>query len=263
LVVPGDCGLNMEALIPLVEHRPRKAWLAQIADWKENFPFRYTAAASGDLMKPQTVIEELYNQTIDRDDVVLATGVGQHQMWAAQFFRWRDPRSVITSGGLGTMGYGVPAAIGAKVACPEKMVIDIDGDGSFSMTAMEMATAAEYGIGAKWLLLNNNYQGMVRQWQDLFYQERHSATKMTNPDFCKLAEAMGVTAFRCDNLEDLPEVMAKFLECEGPCLGEFTVDQNEHVYPMVAAGKALDEMVFAPEVIQPSMDRRLASIDAP
>jgi len=233
-------------------------------DWKESFPFSYTPSGPGELMKPQTVIEELYKQTIDRDDVVISTGVGQHQMWAAQFYRWRDPRSVITSGGLGTMGYGVPAAVGAKLAVPEKMVIDIDGDGSFSMTAMEMATAAEYKVGCKWLLLNNEYQGMVRQWQDLFYKERHMATPMNgNPDFCKLAEAMHVTAIKCTSVEELPEAMAKFLECEGPVLGEFLVDKDEHVYPMVAAGKALDEMVFAPEFIEPSADRRLASVDAP
>jgi len=261
--VVGDCGVNMEAMVPQLHAKPRTAWLAQVADWKENFPFTYTKAGPGELMKPQTVIEELYQQTIHRDDVVIATGVGQHQMWAAQFYRWRDPRSVITSGGLGTMGYGVPAAVGAKLGAPDKMVIDIDGDGSFSMTAMEMATAAEYGVGCKWLLLNNEYQGMVRQWQDLFYKERHMATKMTNPDFCKLAEAMNVTAFRCTNAEELPEVMAKFLECEGPVLGEFMVDKNEHVYPMVAGGAALDEMVFAPKVLEPSADRRLASVAAP
>jgi acetolactate synthase-1/2/3 large subunit len=263
VTVVGDCGANMKALLPMLEHRERRPWLAQIADWKASFPFTYSHAPEGALMKPQSVIEELYQQTINRDDVVIATGVGQHQMWAAQFYRWRDPRSVITSGGLGTMGYGVPAAVGAKLAAPDKMVIDIDGDGSFSMTAMEMATAAEYNVGCKWLLLNNEYQGMVRQWQDLFYNERHMATKMTNPDFCKLAEAMHVSAFRCNSIDELPEVMAKFLECEGPVLGEFMVDKDEHVYPMVAAGKALDEMVFAPEVIQPSMDRRLASVEAP
>lgn len=215
-------------------------------------------------MKPQTVIEELYNQTKERDDVVIATGVGQHQMWAAQFYRWTQPHSVVTSGGLGTMGFGVPAVIGAKVAVPHKICIDIDGDASFSMTAMEMATAAEYNVNAKWLVLNNEYQGMVRQWQDLFYDERHMATKMKNPDFVKLAEAMHCKGIRCSDQESLGDAMHEFLtHNDSPVLLECLVDKNEHCYPMVAAGKALHEMVFAPETMEPSPDRRLASVEAP
>eukprot|EP00658_Telonema_sp_P-2_P062967 TRINITY_DN51653_c0_g1_i1.p1 TRINITY_DN51653_c0_g1~~TRINITY_DN51653_c0_g1_i1.p1 ORF type:complete len:186 (-),score=50.85 TRINITY_DN51653_c0_g1_i1:151-708(-) len=185
-------------------------------------------------------------------------------MWAAQFYRWRHPHSVVTSGGLGTMGFGVPAAIGPKVAVPDKLVVDIDGDASFSMTAMEMATAAEYGINAKFLVLNNEYQGMVRQWQDLFYDERHMATKMCNPDFVKLAEAMHCKGFRCSEQELLSGCMQEFLEHDSsPALLECVVDKAEHCYPMVAAGKALHEMVFAQEPIEPSADRRLASISAP
>ncbi|KAF1776249.1 thiamine diphosphate-binding fold [Phytophthora cactorum] len=201
-------------------------------------------AGPGAPMKAQRVIEELYKQTKGRDDVLITTGVGQHQMWAAQFYRWSRPNSMITSGGLGTMGFGLPAAIGAKAAKPDNIVVDIDGDASFSMTLAEMATAAEFNIGVKVLLLNNNFQGMVKQWQDLFYEERYSGTKMTNPDFVKFAEAMNCEAFRCSEEDTLEEDMARFLAAEGPILGEFMVEKNEHCYPMVGAGRSLDEMII-------------------
>lgn len=149
-------------------------------------------------LKPQQVIAELNRQCEPiKDNVIITTGVGQHQMWAAQFYRWRHPRTMITSGGLGTMGYGLPSAIGAKVARPDSVVIDIDGDASFCMTAMELATAAQFNIGVKVLLLNNSFQGMVKQWQDLFYEERYSQTTMINPDFVKLAEVRGYFDILC------------------------------------------------------------------
>jgi len=246
----------------------RADWLGKIKTWKAERPFTFTPNKPGELMKPQAVVAELYEQTKHRDDVVIATGVGQHQMFAAQHYRWHQPHSIITSGGLGTMGFGVPAAIGAKVAVPHKTVIDIDGDASFSMTAMEMATAAEYGINAKWLVLNNECQGMVKQWQDLFYAERHMATKMTNPDFVKLAEAMHCKGMRCSEAELLSGAMEEFLASnDTPVLLECVVDKDEHCYPMVAAGAALDEMVFENPLdgrgLVPSADRRLASISAP
>lgn len=263
----GDCRDSLARLSTKLMPKAaedRSSWLGQIAKWKKERPFTFTPNKPGALLKPQAVVRELYEQTAHRDDVVIATGVGQHQMWAAQHYRWHQPHSIVTSGGLGTMGFGVPAAIGAKVACPDKTVIDIDGDASFSMTAMEMATAAEYGINAKWLVLNNEYQGMVRQWQDLFYDERHMATKMTNPDFVKLAEAMHCKGMRCSDPSDLSSVMEEFLASnDTPVLLEVMVDRDEHVYPMVAGGAALHEMVFEPEVIVPSADRRLASISAP
>ena len=169
-------------------------------------------------------------------------------MWAAQHFRWRYPRTWVSSGGLGTMGFGLPSAIGVKVAKPEGVVVDIDGDASFSMTAMELATAAQYGIGVKVLLLNNEFQGMVLQWQDLFYERRYSHTEMHNPDFVKLAEAMGVKAIRCDKLDELPDKMKEFVEYDNakPILFEARVVKNEHVYPMVPAGKSLEEQVLHP-----------------
>ncbi|KAL6079988.1 Acetolactate synthase, mitochondrial [Balamuthia mandrillaris] len=249
--VPGDCGANLQKLLPLVTHKEesdRRAWFEQIKRWKEKYPFGYERAQQGGKMKPQTVIEELDRQCRDiKDKLIVTTGVGQHQMFAAQWFRWRYPRSLITSGGLGTMGFGLPSAMGAKLAMPDKIVVDIDGDGSLSMTAMELATAAEFNIGVKVLLLNNNFQGMVKQWQDLFYEKRYCATKMTNPDFAKFAEALNCKGLRARTEEELPAAIKEFLACDGPVLLDAVVDKNEHVYPMVAAGKALDEMVLFQE----------------
>ncbi|KAJ1904407.1 Acetolactate synthase, mitochondrial, partial [Coemansia sp. IMI 209127] len=228
-------------------HRTRDLWFDKIQRWKAKYPFTYSSEVdpSRDL-KPQSVIVELNRQLEnDKHNAIITTGVGQHQMWAAQYYRWRYPRTFVTSGGLGTMGFGVPAAIGAKVAAPEKTVINIDGDGSFSMTAMEMATSAQYGIGAKQLVLNNNFQGMVKQWQDLFYDKRHSHTPMRNPDFVKLAEAMGVRGMKVTNLNDLPQAIEEFLREPGPVMLEAVVDAAEHVYPMAPGGKPLHEMVLA------------------
>lgn len=247
----GDVVQNLASLVPLMKSSPREEWLIDIKEWKTNYPFTYVKAAKGEKMKPQEVIEELDNQTKNiKDEIIVATGVGQHQMWAAQHFRWKHPRSMVTSGGLGTMGFGLPASIGAKVAAPQKTVIDIDGDASFSMTAMELATASQYGIGVKVLILNNEFQGMVLQWQDLFYEKRYSHTKMTNPDFVMLAKAMGVHAIRVESSEELPAKMKEFLEYDGskPILMECVVEKDEHVFPMVAAGKALHEQLLHPSL---------------
>ena len=160
----------MAVLAPLIKHQPRTEWFDDIRAWKANYPFTYVKSAPGAPMKPQEVIEELDRQTAHmKEDVIISTGVGQHQMWAAQHFRWRTPRSMVTSGGLGTMGFGLPSAIGAKVGAPKKTVVDIDGDASFSMTAMELQTASQFDIGVKVLVLNNEFQGMVQQWQGAFF----------------------------------------------------------------------------------------------
>ncbi|KAF7296553.1 Acetolactate synthase [Mycena chlorophos] len=247
--VLGDVVENMAALVPHIQATPREAWFADLAGWKKEYPFTYVPSKAGERMKPQEVVEELDTQCKARKaDVVIATGVGQHQMWAAQHYRWTHPQTLVTSGGLGTMGFGLPAAIGAKVAAPEKTVVDIDGDASFSMTAMELQTASQYNIGVKVLVLNNEFQGMVLQWQDLFYDARYSHTQMTNPDFVKLAQAMGVHAIRCETAADLPSKMAEFLAYDNsrPVLMECLVERNEHVFPMVAAGKALHEYILHP-----------------
>jgi acetolactate synthase-1/2/3 large subunit len=239
--IEGDARKNLELLLPMLEHRSRAGWFNQLNQWQKNYPFRYNDDPGKQTpIKPQAVIEELYRQT--QGEAVITTGVGQHQMWAAQFYRWRRPRQFITSGGLGTMGFGLPAAIGAKLALPDRVVVDIDGDGSFCMTGMEMVTAAQFGIGVKALILNNEFQGMVKQWQDLFYQERYSSTAMANPDFKRLAEAMNCKGLRCERKQDLPAVMKEFLEYDGPVVMEAVVEKDEHVYPMVPAGKALHEM---------------------
>lgn len=242
--VVGDTKYNIQQILPKVESKPRSEWHKKVQGWKARYPFRYRPAAPGAPMKAQRVIEELYKQTKHRDDVIITTGVGQHQMWAAQFYRWSRPNTCITSGGLGTMGFGLPAAIGAKVARPDALVVDIDGDASFSMTLTEMATAAEFGVGVKVLLLNNDFQGMVKQWQDLFYEERYSGTPMKNPNFVKFAEAMNCEGLRCSEESELEDAMRRFLEAEGPILAEFVVEKNEHCYPMVGAGRALDEMII-------------------
>jgi acetolactate synthase I/II/III large subunit len=242
--VEGDARKNLELLLPLLKDNDRGDWLATVTKWKKDHPFAYDHDEREFHLKPQAVVEELHKQT--DDNAIITTGVGQHQMWAAQFYKFRTPRQWITSGGLGTMGYGVPASVGAKLACPDQPVINIDGDGSFSMTAMEMITAAQYGVAAKTIILNNDFQGMVKQWQDLFYDERYSHTEMHNPDFCKLLEAMHCKAVRVTKLADLPAKMKEFLDHDGPAILEAMVEKHEHVYPMLPAGKSVDDMVLGP-----------------
>lgn len=248
IAVIGDCAESLRGLLELVPEKSHPEWVATCQENKRKYPFdplhNRVSDATGKLRGP-AVLQELNKQLAHRkEDVLITTGVGQHQMWAAQYFRWRHPRTFITSGGLGTMGYGLPSAVGAKVAAPDKIVIDVDGDASFSMTAMELATAAQYNIGVKVLLLNNDFQGMVKQWQDLFYDQRYAGTQMVNPDFVKLAEAMHCKGIRATTEEELPAKMAEFLAHDGPILFEAVVCKEEHVYPMVPAGKALDEMVL-------------------
>lgn len=243
--VVGDVVTNIRTLLPFVnEVRDRPEWFSQIKEWKAKFPWAYEKEGENGLIKPQTVIEKLSDLTADRkDETVITTGVGQHQMWAAQHYRWRHPRTMITSGGLGTMGYGLPAAIGAKVARPNALVIDIDGDSSFSMTLTELSTAAEFNIGVKVIVLNNEEQGMVTQWQTLFYEDRFSHTHQRNADFVKLGDAMGVQARRVVKLEELEDSLKWLIDSEGPALLEVVTDQKVPVLPMVPTGNALHEFL--------------------
>ncbi|KAL9037695.1 MAG: hypothetical protein Q9214_005584, partial [Letrouitia sp. 1 TL-2023] len=247
--VEGDVVTNLASLIPLVQPKiSRPEWFSQINDWKTRFPLAYEKGTPDGLIKPQTVIEKLSKLTEDmKDRTIITTGVGQHQMWAAQHFRWRHPRTMITSGGLGTMGYGLPAAIGASVARPDALVVDIDGDASFNMTLTELSTAAQFDIGVKIILLNNEEQGMVTQWQSLFYEDRFAHTHQRNPDFVKLAGAMGVKGRRCVRPGEVEECLRWLIESEGPCLLEVVTDKKVPVLPMVPAGKALHEFLVFDE----------------
>jgi acetolactate synthase-1/2/3 large subunit len=236
--VIGDAKTSLELILPHIEHRDRKEWFAQIDAWKQRYPFKYFDDSKNS--KPQYVIEEINRQT--KSEAIITTGVGQHQMWAAQFYRWRYPRQMITSGGLGTMGFGLPSAMGAQLGAPGKTVIDIDGDGSYLMTCYELATIAEYNIPVKVVILNNDFQGMIKQWQDLFYDRRYSQSPMKNPNFAAMAEAFGVKGIRCDDKKDVPKVVDQMLSHPGPVVVDFFVEPNEHVYPMVPAGKGLHEM---------------------
>ena len=251
LGIEGDARKNLELMAPMIAFQHRRKWIAQVDRWKREHPFRYKADDREFHLKPQAVMEELNRQT--QGEAIITTGVGQHQMWAAQFYQFKHPRQWVTSGGLGTMGFGVPASIGAAQAelirarregREPRPVINIDGDGSFCMTGHELTTAAQYGIPAKTIILNNDFQGMVKQWQDLFYQERYSHTEMHNPDFVKYVESMHCKGFRCTKAADLPRVMADFLAHDGPAVLDCLVEKHEHVYPMMPAGKSVDDMVL-------------------
>ncbi|KAF2139351.1 uncharacterized protein K452DRAFT_300404 [Aplosporella prunicola CBS 121167] len=247
--VEGDVSANLATLIPqlnTVSERPE--WFEQINDWKKRFPWAFEKEGANGLIKPQTIMTTLSKLTEDiRDKTVISTGVGQHQMWAAQHFRWTHPRTMITSGGAGTMGFGLPAAIGAKVARPDALVVDIDGDASFSMTLTELSTAAEFNIGIKVIILNNEEQGMVTQWQSLFFQDRFSHTHQKNADFVKLSEAMGVQAKRAIKPAELEESLKWLINTDGPALLEVVTDQKVPVLPMVPAGNALHEFLVYDE----------------
>lgn len=243
--IEGDVTANLELFIPLVkEVKARPDWMTQIAEWKKKYPFAYMEETPGLRIKPQTLIREIARQTENYDrEVIVTTGVGQHQMWAAQHFTWTKPRTFITSGGLGTMGFGLPSAIGAQVGKPDAIVIDIDGDASFNMTLMEMLLAVQAGAPVKICVLNNEEQGMVTQWQSLFYEHRYSHTHQLNPDFMKLAEAMGVKGIRVETQEQMVDGVKAFLDATEPVLMEVVVEKKVPVLPMVPGGKALDDFI--------------------
>jgi acetolactate synthase-1/2/3 large subunit len=219
----------------------RGEWLDQINEWKKTAPLKYEQGS--EVIKPQYVIEKLYDLT--QGDAIITTEVGQNQMWAAQYYHFDAPNHFITSGGLGVMGFGLPAAIGAKAACPDKLVVDIAGDGSIQMNIQELMTAIESKIDVKIVILNNRFLGMVRQWQEFFYNKVYSSTHMDSaPDFVKLAEAYGAKGLRCTKPEDVESVLKQGLNSEGTVIMEFIVDKEESVYPMVPAGGAITEMLL-------------------
>jgi acetolactate synthase-1/2/3 large subunit len=220
------------------------AWLQQIAEWREQFPLRYSAEP-GPMLKPQKVLQMLQELTAGRDDVVWTTGVGQHQMWAMQYVLCDHPRTFITSGGLGTMGYGIPAAVGAKAARPDATVICVDGDGCFQMTCQELATATLEELPIVVVIVNNGYLGMVRQWQDMFFEERFSQIKLTHslPDYAALARAYGALGFTAENEEELEHALTEAIASGRTCVVDARVDPREHCFPMIPAGAAAVDVV--------------------
>jgi len=236
--VVGNARYVLADLLEQVEYRERKEWFERIAELKKRYPLRYDRNSK--MIKPQYVIEELWHQT--QGQAIITTGVGQHQMWTAQFYKFSRPRQFITSGGLGTMGFGLPAAIGAQIGNPGALVVDIDGDSSFNMTLTELSTAVMYELPIKICLINNGYMGMVRQWQELFYGRRYSCSSLKNPDFARLAEAFGAVGLSARKKEEVPAIIKAMLEEKKPCLADFYVDPEENVWPMVPTGKSLHEM---------------------
>ncbi|OIN94770.1 MAG: acetolactate synthase, large subunit, biosynthetic type [Deltaproteobacteria bacterium CG1_02_45_11] len=245
--VVGDCKITLDYLNKLIDKedlgdlkKERKKWLDQINQWKNTTPLAYNQK---DIIKPQYVIERLYE--ITKGEAIITTEVGQNQMWAAQYYYFDRPGHFITSGGLGCMGFGLPAAIGAQIACPDKLVVDIAGDGSIQMNIQEMATAVQFGLPVKVVILNNRYLGMVRQWQELFYDKRYSCTSMDHaPDFVKLAEAYGAIGLRATKPDEVDSVLSEGLSIPKTAIMEFEVEQTECVYPMVPAGAPITEMIL-------------------
>ncbi len=259
-VDPAEISKNVAAHIPIVgdakdvlqklsqEYRAASAdssrldgWWSKIKDWQSAYPLRYEDSSDSEI-KPQFMVEAMYEAT--GGDAIVASDVGQHQMWAAQYYHFAEPRRWINSGGLGTMGFGLPAAIGAKVAKPDETVVCLAGDGSLVMVCQEMATAAAHDIPVKVFLMNNGHFGMVRQWQELFWDGRYSSVEMgESPDWVKLAEAFGWEAARCDDKGELAAAMRTTLESEGPALLDVRVSPTENCFPMIPAGAAARDMV--------------------
>jgi acetolactate synthase-1/2/3 large subunit len=219
----------------------RKAWLKQMEAWKAERPMTYTW--NDDVIKPQYVVEKIYE--LAKGDAIICTEVGQNQMWAAQFYKYDKPRTFLSSGGLGTMGYGFPAAIGAQLAFPHKLVIDIAGDGSIQMNIQELATAIINKLPVKVAILNNRYLGMVRQWQELFYNERYSYSHLdVTPDFVEVAHAYGAVGLRATKPSEVEPVLKEAFKIKKPVFMDFVIDWKEKVYPMVPAGAPIDQMLF-------------------
>ncbi|MDI9433625.1 MAG: biosynthetic-type acetolactate synthase large subunit [Planctomycetota bacterium] len=236
--IVGDAKAVLAKLSRRVRRRERAEWFAQIAEWKTACALGFDRGAIG--IKPQYVIAELCRRT--NGDAIVTTGVGQHQMWAAQFYRFRRGRQLITSGGLGTMGFGLPAAIGAQLARPDATVIDIDGDHSFNMTLSELSTAVQAELPIKICILNNSTMGMVRQWQELFYDRRYVHSRVKNPDYAAYARAVGAVGVTVDAKADVGAAIDRMLAEKKPCLVDFHVEAHENVWPMVPTGKGLHEM---------------------
>ena len=240
--IVGDVKIVLQALNKLVTSTEHIDWVRQIDDWRNEHPS--IVIRDSDNLLPQYVIRQLYE--ITRGEAIIVTGVGQNQMWAAQHYWYDKPNSLISSGGLGTMGFALPAAMGAKIGCPESTVWCIDGDGGFQMTIQELATIVQEKAAVKIAIINNGYLGMVRQWQELFYKRQYVATPLSSPDFVKVAEAYGMPAMRVKYREEVAPAIKRAMEEEGPFLIDFLVEPEENVYPMVPPGAALAEVMEEP-----------------
>jgi len=248
--IVGDVKMVLNQLLRELEEPPspnltqRKKWVKQTEEWKREMPLTYEKSKKS--IKPQYVVEKIYQLT--KGEAIITTEVGQNQMWAALFYKYDRPRSFLSSGGLGTMGYGFPAAIGAKIGRPDEIVVDIAGDGSIQMNIQELATAVQYQVPVKIAILNNQFLGMVRQWQELFYNRRYSHTCIAcQPDFKKLAEAYGAKGYVITDPADVEPVLKEALFNDQPCLMDFRVEREENVYPMIPPGKSVFDLIY-PEV---------------
>ena len=236
--VVGDAKNILTELIKHVSYVERKEWFGKIAGWKKKYHVSYDN--TDDVVKPQYVVEQICEAT--KGAAIVTTEVGQNQMWAAQYYTYTNPRSFLSSGGLGTMGFGFPAAIGAQLGCPDKIVIAIAGDGSFQMNIQELSTAVKYNLPVKVAILNNGYLGMVRQWQELFYDKRYAHTLLDgNPDFVQVAKAYGADGFLVTDKKDVRPIIEKAISINGPVVIDFRVDPEENVFPMIPAGQAVTQ----------------------
>jgi len=238
--IVGDAKNILSQLLSITKRgKKRESWHQKIQEWKRKYPLKYEL---GEDLKPQYVVEMIYKMT--KGEAIITTEVGQNQMWAAQFYQYTEPRTFISSGGLGTMGYGFPASIGAQIGRPEKIVFDIAGDGSFQMNIQELATAVNYKVPVKIAILNNGYLGMVRQWQQLFYESRYSQVNLEgHPDFVKVAQAYEIEGIRVTKPEQVEPALKKALNIAGPVILDFRVSREENVFPMVPAGAALNQII--------------------
>ncbi|MXZ85976.1 MAG: biosynthetic-type acetolactate synthase large subunit [Acidimicrobiia bacterium] len=254
VAIQGDCRVVTEELVKALKEMggsdaqpDRNQWRSRISGWQERFPLTYEQSKGDELLKPQYVLEQLRDST--PDDTIVASGVGQHQMWTSQYWKFNHPYTWVNSGGLGTMGFAIPAAIGAKAGRPDRMVWAVDGDGCFQMTAQELVTAATEGFPIKVALINNAYLGMVRQWQEMFYEERYSEVYLTRdvPDYKMWAEALGCVGLKVESPEEVGPAIAQANEInDQPVVVEFRCEAEENVFPMVPAGMSNSDVVVDP-----------------
>lgn len=254
--IVGDVKKVLQQLLPLVHPVDTKDWMQMIKNWKEEHPLRFK---KGKYIRMQHVIQTISD--ITQGNAIMVSDVGQHQMWMAQFYKYMHPRTHITSGGLGTMGFCLPAAMGAAFGRKDLPVISISGDGGIQMNIQELATIRENNVPVKIIILNNGYLGMVRQWQELFWRKRYSSVEMFGPDYLKLAEAYGIPAYRATLTDEVGDVIKKMFETEGPVLAEFKVVKEDNVYPMIPAGQTYNEIMDIPDEVQAPHDETTEELE--